>query len=206
MLLSCIGRFAQASQRERFDVVDFGCADGAMLGAVARLLEARRGNCTGLDVFRSGLPMSSGQAPPMVFLKVDLFEQLPYPLPEASHDIAIVSAFLKHHPEPQRFLGEVGRILRPGGVAVLLDPRPLVVRVGMLFGRFSPRYNPSLWNHTKIRNMLKAAPATGLKVEHFERYWVAPTHATYRLGIERKLPRLVLNLCALHQCLVLRKD
>lgn len=88
----------------------------------------------------------------------------------------------------------------------MLDPRPIVVRVGMLFGRFNPHYNPSLWGTRFVQKMLKDEPVTGLRIVHFERYWVAPNHSTFKMGLEQRLPRQVVNWCALHQCMVLRRD
>lgn len=205
MLLSCIDRFSPSTPRSSFDVVDFGCADGAMLGAAAAHLGAAMRSGTGLDVFRSGLPASLDQAGRMDFVRVDLFKEFPYPLASTSQDIAIVSAFLKHHPAPRRFLDEVARILRTGGIAIVLDPRPIVVRVGMVFGRFNPLYNPSPWNRRTVTKLLDERPEPGLVIEHFQRYWLAPNQASLRIGVERCLPDAVIRACGLHQCLVLRK-
>lgn len=206
MLATAVSKFAANTPAPPFDVIDFGCADGAMLESLSRHLGDRMRGGVGLDVFRAGVPTSRAEKGPITFLEVDLFKQYPYPLPTASRDIAVISAFLKHHPEPSRFLREVGRILRPGGIAVVLDPRPLVVRVGVLFGRFNPRYNPSVWDIRFVRKMIAGDSASGLRVEHFERYWVAPNHSTYNMGLERHLPKQLVNWCAMHQCVVLRRE
>jgi len=45
--------------RARLDIVDFGCADGAMLEAIATHIPGRFGSGLGLDVFRSGIPQKN---------------------------------------------------------------------------------------------------------------------------------------------------
>lgn len=205
MLLTALDRFAPSRPNRGLDVVDFGCADGAMLGAVSRHFADRPGSRTGLDVFRSGLPCAAGGGEQIKFAAVDLFKRYPYPLLDESQDVAIVSAFIKHHPEPNRFLGELARILRPNGVAVLLDPRPLVVRVGMVFGRFNPHYNPNIWNRRTLERTLKSPALNCIRLEHFERYWLAPTFSAFQIGLERVFPKVAIELCGLHQCAILRK-
>lgn len=187
----------------QLDVIDFGCAEGSMLRAVGQSLGDRYGTGLGLDVFRAGVPMDDGTRR-ITFHAANLFKCYPYPVPDASRDIAIVSAFIKHHPEPQRFLAEVARILRPGGIAVLLDPRPFVVRVGMLVGRFNPAYNPSLWSRRSMLSLI-TNHRLPLHAEAYDRYWVAPTGGLYRLGIEGWLPKWMAWPIAMHQSLVLRR-
>lgn len=187
------------------DVVDFGCAEGAMLEDLATALGHRFGQGVGLDVFRSGQPPDD-PARRLRFVAQDLFRAWPYPLADASADLALASAFAKHHPDLPRFLGEVARILRPGGIAVLLDPRPTVVKVGMRVGRFNPAYNPSPWSGRSIARLLGTTPLGGrLALQSFERYWLAPNHAIHRTGVEDWLPPGLRHLLGLHQCLVLRR-
>ncbi len=205
MLLDSLDAHAFEPPRARLDVVDFGCADGTMLEAMAAHLPERFGSGLGLDVFRGGVPREN-PASRIEFQALDLFKQFPFPVADASRDVAIASAFLKHHPQPARFLSEVARILRPGGIVQLLDPRPFVVHIGQRLGRFNPEYNPSLWGRATIERLLRAQPReSGLRLGPYRRYWVAPNYGLYRLGLERVLPASVKHVLSLHQCLVLVK-
>ena len=196
---------ALASHAGPIDVADFGCAEGAMLQALAQAYGPRFRSGIGLDVFRSGRPPDD-PAQRIRYLTADLFRGYPYPLADASVDVVVASAFMKHHPDTGQFLGQVARVLRPGGVAVLLDPRPAVVKAGMRVGRFNPDYNPSLWSGRSIERLLAGGPLAGqLRVETFQRYWLAPNHAIHRTGVETLLPRWLIGLLGLHQCLVLRR-
>lgn len=200
-LLESIARHGPAGDRP-LDVIDFGCADATMLVEVAHQLGDRHGSGLGLDVFASGVPLV--EAPRgLRFQQAKLFQH-PYAVPDASCDIAVVSAFIKHHPKPERFLGEVARILRPDGIAVLLDPRPFVVRVGILWGRFSRHSNPSPWSAGSMERLIRRT-ALPLELVTYDRYWLAPTIGIYRLGVERWCPAPLRWHLALHQSLVLRR-
>ena len=200
-LLSTIDAYAPPASDLR--VVDFGCADGAMLAAVAAHLGERFSSGLGLDVFRAGIP--TGIADNRIeFIATDLFKHYPFPILDASVDIVIASAFFKHHPEPIKFLGEVARVLKPGGLVVLTDPRPLVVRIGCRIGRFNPEYNPNIWSLSTVNRFLQQN-RIHLKINSFKRYWIAPTSTLYRLGVEKIIPDFIGQGIALHQCLTMLK-
>jgi SAM-dependent methyltransferase len=201
MLVSAIEAALPSIERHRVDVVDFGCADAAMLRATAQALGPRHGSSVGLDVFRTGAPPDGNG---MRFLNVDLFKNYPYPLADQACDIAIASAFMKHHPDTRRFLSEVARVLRPGGIAVLLDPRPFAVKVGQMVGKFSRDYNPSPWSRQSVTALLDEG-GIALRPHRYERYWVSPTQAIYDTGVEKLLSRSMVHLLALHQCMVLKR-
>jgi len=185
------------------DVVDFGCADGKMLDAVADHAQSRFNSGLGVDVFPISVPTDEPHRN-VAFRRIDLFNEYPFPIQNESFDVAIASAFLKHHPEPARFLAEVHRILRPGGHVVLLDPRPLVVRIGMKFGRFRPNANPSVWCKRTIAALI-ASHGLGFTVKEYERYWIAPNYALYELGLDAVLPGFLRRVVGLHQCLLLQR-
>ena len=202
MALEAVERFAPAAGTLR--AVDFGCADGAMLNALAQRLGARFEGGTGLDVFRSGVP-DDDPVTRIVYRESNLFRDYPFPLEAGAFDIAIASAFIKHHPDPARFLSEVARCLGNGGIAVLMDPRPFVVKIGFRFSRFNPAYNPSLWSRNSVQSLLADHPTIGLTMLDYRRYWIAPTYSIYRLGVEKAMPSFLRNAIALHQCMVLVK-
>jgi SAM-dependent methyltransferase len=59
-------------------------------------------------------------ANPHLDLVADLNE--PFPLPDASFDTVLCSDVLEHIAEPQAFLRETARILKPGGTLLLMVP------------------------------------------------------------------------------------
>lgn len=80
------------------DVVDIGCGFGRNRSAV----EAVGGRWTGVEPFEGGAHTVTATA-----------DDLPFE--DKSFDVAIMEAVLEHLPEVDRSIGEVARILRPGG-------------------------------------------------------------------------------------------
>jgi SAM-dependent methyltransferase len=185
------------------DIVDFGCGDSMMLDAVADHLESRCTSGLGVDVFPMGVPADQPHRK-MRFRRIDLSTEYPFQIDDESFDVAIASAFLKHHPEPARFLAEVYRILRAGGHLVLLDPRPLVVNIGMRFGRFGANSNPSVWSKRTIEALISDRQL-GFWIQDYERYWIAPNHRLFELGLETLFPDWIKKVAGLHQCLLLQR-
>jgi 2-polyprenyl-3-methyl-5-hydroxy-6-metoxy-1,4-benzoquinol methylase len=65
-------------------------------------------------------------------------ERVPYPLPDASFDVAVMTEVLEHLREyPARSLAEIHRILRPGGLLVLTTPNAAYLknRLRLALGR-----------------------------------------------------------------------
>lgn len=198
MVLSVFDRYGLSG-----DIVDFGCGDSMMLDAVARHLESRFTSGLGVDVFPIGVPADQPHRQ-MQFRRIDLSKEYPFQIDDESVDVAIASAFLKHHPEPARFLAEAYRILRPGGHLVLLDPRPLVVNIGIKFGRFGATSNPSVWSKRTIEALISDRQL-GFGIKDYERYWIAPNHLLFELGLEAVFPDCIRRVAGLHQCLVLQR-
>lgn len=93
--------------RSDLDLLDFGCSDGLML----RELPARRR--VGVEINPVARAACSGLDA--------LYEALPA-VPDASVDVAISNHALEHVPHPLATLGELHRVLRPGGTLVLVTP------------------------------------------------------------------------------------
>ncbi len=95
-------------------VADLGCGDGDFL----RHLRGRIAAGIGID----GRIDNGQSGPALTFLIGDLDTQLP--LPDASVDVATALAVLEHLRQPERFLGEMRRVLKPGGRCILTTPAP----------------------------------------------------------------------------------
>ena len=92
------------------DLADLGCGKAPLLGAYRHL-------CSSILL----ADWSNSLHPnPLLDVNVDLNE--PLPLPSESFDVVLLSDVLEHIPEPRRLLGEVARILRPGGRLLLNVP------------------------------------------------------------------------------------
>jgi SAM-dependent methyltransferase len=191
-------------ETRNLQVVDFGCADGAMLIHLLKTFDGQIEKALGIDVFDHGIPDSVDAR--LTYQTVHLFREFPYPIDNDSQHLMIGSAFFKHNPSPLPFLSECHRGLRPGGYLMLLDPRPLVIQFGILVGYFDRKYNPNPWNQGSLHGLLtKSGLSKAIKVVHYGRYWLAPTRRLYELGFENWIPGGVTNALGLHQAAVLQK-
>ena len=98
-------------------VVDLGCGPGLMLGHLA----GRAGQVIGVDNSARMLEAAAKLVPegPAVSLRIGDLEHLP--LRDAEADTAIMSLVLHHLAAPQAGITEMGRVLRPGGQAIVVD-------------------------------------------------------------------------------------
>ena len=98
-------------------VVDLGCGPGLLLGHLA----GAAGRVIGVDNSPRMLDAAAKLLPegPEVSLRIGDLEHLP--LRDGAADAAIMSLVLHHLAAPQDGIAEMGRVVRPGGQAVLAD-------------------------------------------------------------------------------------
>ena len=103
------GRIISAAElTESDDVLDVGCGTGALTREVAKLA----GSATGFDLSESMLGVARQVCPGVTFQQGDVAD---LPFEDSSFD-AVVSAFmLMFVPDPKQAVGEIQRVLRPGG-------------------------------------------------------------------------------------------
>lgn len=111
-------------------ILDVGCADGSMLKKL--VFQSVHTTIVGLDRITS-FPQIKG-----VSFLTAAAETLPFP--DASFDTVICSATRKHLRNPLVVFGEICRVLCKGGRLIVLDPNPLIVRLGMKIRKFDPRW------------------------------------------------------------------
>ncbi len=122
-------------EKERFQVIDYAdtrAALAAMFPHRGRLLEVGSSYGFLCEYFRqdgwrvSGLdcdPLTSRHADEVLGVPVFRGTLSQARLPDGSHDVVLMMHVIEHVPDPVDTLGEVIRILRPGGVLVLETPR-----------------------------------------------------------------------------------
>ena len=150
-------------------VLDLGCRDGALSSVYAE------GNSlVGVDADREAL--AEAEKLGIETRWADLDEPLPFE--DASFDVAVAGELLEHLRDPQRVVGEVRRVLRPGGTFVASVPNAYRVknRIRFLLGR-KPEDDPThlqMFSAGEVRSLLAGFDEPQL---HFIAGRLVPVHA-----------------------------
>jgi ubiquinone/menaquinone biosynthesis C-methylase UbiE len=139
-------RLARASGARQGDrVLDVGCGTGDFTRAMAEAV-GPAGTAQGVDPSGEAITQARRLTrPDNCTFSTGVAEALD--APEGSYDVVVSSLMLHHLPEALRpqAVGEMFRVLRPGGSILVADSRPPASRIGRyLIGRHSPamRDNP----------------------------------------------------------------
>ena len=150
-------------------VLDLGCRDGALSSVYAE------GNSlVGVDADREAL--AEAEKLGIETRWADLDEPLPFE--DASFDVAVAGELLEHLRDPQRVVGEVRRVLRPGGTFVASVPNAYRAknRIRFLLGR-KPEDDPThlqMFSAGEVRSLLAGFDEPQL---HFIAGRLVPVHA-----------------------------
>ena len=98
-------------------ILEVGCGPGALAGALHRWYPSAE--IVGLDRDREFIRFARAHEPGVTFLEGDATA---LPFPEAEFDVTI-SNTVQEHVEPSAFFGEQRRVLKPGGVCLVLSSR-----------------------------------------------------------------------------------
>jgi len=112
----------EASRRERYPnaILEIGCGRGAFAAALA--MQFPNARVTALDPSERAITKAQGRFVQHTNIQfVEGFaEQLP--VPDNSVDLAFANLSFHHWEDKQKGLGEVARVLKPGGLFILNDP------------------------------------------------------------------------------------
>lgn len=108
-----------------FSVLDVGACDGGMLLGIKKAFPGAV--CAGVEPEERFLPEKEL---PGVAITLGRAEALPYP--DGTFDFAVVSSVIEHVADPDTALGEMRRVLKPGGKVVVITVIPAYERLAVL--------------------------------------------------------------------------
>jgi SAM-dependent methyltransferase len=138
------------------EVLDIGCG----VGRLTRVLASRAGSVTGIDISAEMVERARANVPEATFVVGDGTSLRP--LPDAGFDGVVSLVVFQHIPEPAvtlGYVGEIGRVLRPGGWAAFQvsdDPDvhirdyPRPSRVKQLLGRPPKGQDDPAWRGSAV--------------------------------------------------------
>jgi len=137
------------------DILDAGCGEGITLEKLVGQFSAAR--VVGIDTEPENLEICRKHQLPVQ-------EGSVYALPfaEASFDTVLFSEVIEHLDEPERALGEIARVLRPGGRIIVIFPNDRMfmlarLMMGMVREAFYDPGHVRQWTPRQMRKALRAA-------------------------------------------------
>jgi SAM-dependent methyltransferase/uncharacterized protein YbaR (Trm112 family) len=114
----------------RGTVLDAGCGIGSFLGFLRQRAPGVR--YVGIDVSRGMLDHAARQlegsaTPGAADVPLAQADACRLPFADATFDVVYARGLLHHLPEPSAGIREIGRVLRPGGTALFLDPNKTLI-------------------------------------------------------------------------------
>lgn len=130
------------------------------------------------DVRALGATMvSQGEAPSSATVECSCADALRLPFAEGTFDRVIASEVLEHIVDDRRAIGEIARVLRPGGTAVVTVPRRWPER---LCWALSKEYHSNAGGHVRIyraSDLVKRFQSAGLSA--YARHHAHAFHSPY---------------------------
>jgi ubiquinone/menaquinone biosynthesis C-methylase UbiE len=158
---------------------------GAGIGLMDEHLQAAVGRLVGLDVSAEMASRASERNPQVEYV---VSEAATLPFPDATFDVAFASCVLHHVPVGERaqLVGEMSRVVRPGGLVIILEHNPFNPATRLVVARCEFDEDAVLLRMRETRALLARA---GLSER--ERAYIL--FFPWRNTFERRLARLPLG-------------
>lgn len=148
----------------RARVLDIGCGSGDNLA----ILHEWGFECWGLDQSHAGVEAVRSRLPIEVRLgSVDRNDLEP-----GSFDMVLMSHVMEHIPEPVRAAEEVGRLLRPGGLACIIAPNHASLERALMGRHWFPYFPPRHVIFFTPKSLGLLLERAGLKIEKVMYPWL----------------------------------
>lgn len=150
-------------------VLDVGCGTGTLIAAIAR--EQPDAQLAGVDLVPAMLEVARTKLDPEVSLQAARAESLPFE--DAAFDLVVSNSVLHFVREPNRALGEMYRVVRPGGRIAVTDwcHDYVTCRILDLYLRLVDRAHFRVYTSAALARMLRAAGFAEVAVERYRIDW-----------------------------------
>ncbi len=190
-VLGAIGEFGREKPR---DIIDLGTAEGRMLNSVSEAYPSAR--CVGIEYDSSLVELSKRLYPNLEVIQGDIQE---IDFPDESFDVVTATAVMEHVPRPEKVLGEVKRVLRPGGIVIVTVPDPFWERVAVLVRHLEDDKHQHVMN---IREMCDLMRENGFKILKAQKFMLSPFGMPFEFTAEMTVRLVNLDFLMVNQLVV----
>ena len=175
-------------------ILDIGTADGLLLDLVCA--QTKPELAIGLDLSWGLLKANTRKNP---IIRADA-EKLPFPT--SYFDAAVATAIIEHVPHPDRFVEEIERVLKPGGICIVTTPVPLFEEIASKLGFLKEDDHQETFDLKKLRALIAGKKFEILEAEKF---MMSPIGFPAELRIEWIMKKIGLSMVLLNQLVAARK-
>jgi ubiquinone/menaquinone biosynthesis C-methylase UbiE len=144
-------------------VIDVGCG----VGLIHKYLRGEVADIVGVDVSEASLQEAADANPTVTYRHYDGHR---LPVPDASFDCAFAICVMHHVPVAQWpfFVGDMARVLKPGGLAIVIEHNPMNPATRWVVGRSELDKNATLLMPSVLREMFRATGLQQVAAHHFQ--------------------------------------
>jgi len=166
------------------DALDVGCG----IGLTDREFRGRLGSLAGTDVSEAALETAARENPDVRYVRAER-DRLPFE--DGTFDFVFASSVVQIVPSADRprFVSELARVTRPGGLAVVVEHNPYNPATRLVVRRFRSDEPIVMLPARETKRLLSS---NGLVPVESGFFLLAPSRGTRLLWVERRLRRLPL--------------
>lgn len=179
-------------------IIDLGTADGKMLNELK--LTYPNSECIGIEYDEQLVDYAKELFPELIIKQGDI--QNLNEIKSDKFDVAIAAAVIEHVINPQIFVEEVERILKPNGILVLTAPDPVWEFIATKIGHLEEEQHNEVPNIKRIVEIMNTAK---LEVLETKKFMLSPIGMPFEISIENFFRKLNMGFLMANQLVVAKK-
>lgn len=176
-------------------VLDLGTADGLMLSMIKNTYPSAQ--CVGIELTKELIETNTDKN---IFILQGDVNSLP--VSSGTADIVVATAVIEHLLNPEQFLEEVKRVLRPDGLIILTSPSPFWERVATWIGHLSDDEHCNVMNLRELDSLFNAV---GYEILEQKKFMLSPVGMPLEYPIEDAVRSIGLNFLFANQLIIGKK-
>ena len=176
-------------------IIDLGTAEGRMLNELQNAFPGSR--CIGIEYSGDLVAMAKRLFPSLDVRQGDVHNLAP--LPAGEFDVAVATAVIEHLANPEAFLQEVKRILRPGGILVMTAPDPFWEHIATMVGHLAAEQHHEVPN---LKRLIQLSEGAGLQTLLAQKFMLSPVGLPAEFRLERVMRAIGMSFMMANQLVV----